>query len=136
MSSCSNIAAFKLELLPFIKVVFISFNESPLKMMKNIFPFMLKTLFVLKIFKFLYWLFGYVEKRFDKKANANFKIYDVTVIPTKIIIHIYFLITHEIKTTRQRNFVNEWNITWQIFFLKNYTQNVMEKLVPDTLTKK
>ena len=75
--------------------------------MKNIFPFMLKTLFVLEIFKFLYWLFGYVEKRFDKKANANFKVYDVTAIPKKIIIHIYFLITHEVKTNRQRNFVNE-----------------------------
>ena len=38
---------------------------------------MWKALFVLKIFKFLYWLFGYIEKRFDKKAKVNFKIYDV-----------------------------------------------------------
>ena len=38
--------------------------ESPLKM-KNAFYFTLKTLFLLKIFKFLSWLFGYVEKRLD-----------------------------------------------------------------------
>ena len=35
-------------------------TESPLKMMKNAFYFTLKALFVLKIFKFLPWLFGYV----------------------------------------------------------------------------
>ena len=37
-------------------------TESPLKMMKNAFYFTLKALFVLKIFKFLSWLFDYVEK--------------------------------------------------------------------------
>ena len=52
-------------------------TESPFKMMKNAFYFMLKALFVLQIFKFLSWLFGYVEKRYDKKVNLNPKIYDV-----------------------------------------------------------
>ena len=46
--------------------------------MKNAFYFMLKPLFVLEIFKFLFWRFGYVEKRLHKKAKVNFKIYDVT----------------------------------------------------------
>ena len=46
--------------------------------MKNAFCFMLKAFFVLEISKFLYWLFGYVEKRNDKKVKVNFKIYDVT----------------------------------------------------------
>ena len=35
------------------KKIFICFNESPLKMMKNAFYFILKVLFVLKILKFL-----------------------------------------------------------------------------------
>ena len=35
------------------KICFICFYESPLKMMKNTFYFILKALFVLKIFKFL-----------------------------------------------------------------------------------
>ena len=46
--------------------------------MKNVFYFMLKALFVLEIFKFLSWRFGYAIKRLDKKANVSFKIYDVT----------------------------------------------------------
>ena len=49
-------------------------TESPLKMMKNAFYFILKALGVLKTFKFLSLLFGHVEKRLD----FNFKIYDVT----------------------------------------------------------
>ena len=40
-------------------------TETPLKMMKNVFYFTLKALFVLKIFKFLSWLFGHLEKRLD-----------------------------------------------------------------------
>ena len=47
-------------------------------MMKNAFYFILKALFVLKIFKFLSWLFGHVGKRPDWKDEVNFKIYDVT----------------------------------------------------------
>ena len=44
------------------KLLFISFNESSLKMMKNAFYFILKPLFVLKIFKFLSWHFVHVEE--------------------------------------------------------------------------
>ena len=40
-------------------------NEAPLKMMKNAFYFTSKVLFVLKIFKFLSWLFSHVAKRLD-----------------------------------------------------------------------
>ena len=43
-------------------IFIIGFNESPLKMMKNAFYFILKALFALKIFKLLSWLFGHVEK--------------------------------------------------------------------------
>ena len=51
---------FKVWLSPSQKC-FVSF-ESPLKKMKNAFYFIIKTLFVLQIFKFLSWLFGNVEK--------------------------------------------------------------------------
>ena len=46
-------------------------------MMKNAFYFTSKALFVLKIFKFLSWLFGHVAKRLDEKDKVNFKFYDV-----------------------------------------------------------
>ena len=55
-------------------------TESSLKITKNAFYFTLKALFVLKIFKFLSWLFGHVEKRLDYKAKVNFKIYDIIII--------------------------------------------------------
>ena len=44
------------------KRFFICFNDGPSKMMENTFYFILKALFVLKIFKCLSWLFGNVEK--------------------------------------------------------------------------
>ena len=52
--------------------------ESPLKMMKNDFYFTSKALFVLKIFKFLSWLFRHVVKWLDKKDKVDFKFYEVT----------------------------------------------------------
>ena len=39
--------------------------ESPLKKTKNALYFALQSLFVLKIFKLLFWPFGHVEKRLD-----------------------------------------------------------------------
>ena len=38
---------------------------------------------------FLSWLFGYVEKRFGKKAKVNFNFYDVTDSAKIIKIHIF-----------------------------------------------
>ena len=45
--------------------------------MKNAFYFILKVLFVLKIFTIFPDFFGYVEKRLDNKSKVNFKTYDV-----------------------------------------------------------
>ena len=42
--------------------------------------FTLKVTFVLEIFSFLSWRLGYVEKRLEKKAMVNFKIYEATGI--------------------------------------------------------
>ena len=52
--------------------------ESLLKMMKNAFCFTSKAFFVLKVFKCLSWIFGYVAKWLDKKDKVSFKLYDVT----------------------------------------------------------
>ena len=37
--------------------------------MKNAFYLTVKPLSVLEIFKFLFWIFGYVEKQLDEKAK-------------------------------------------------------------------
>ena len=65
-------------------------TESPLKLIKNDFYFVLKTLFVLKIFTFLSWLFGHVGKRLIKEAKINFRMYDTWYAGQQIItIHIF-----------------------------------------------
>ena len=46
--------------------------------MKYAFYFTLKAFSIIKIFKFLSWLFGHVEKWLDLKDKTNFKIYKVT----------------------------------------------------------
>ena len=45
--------------------------------MKNAFSFILKAIFVLKIFKFLFWLFGYAEKTGLIRKIVNCKIHGV-----------------------------------------------------------
>ena len=50
--------------------------------MESPFYVTLKVLFILKIFKFLIWLFGYVEKWLDQKDKVDFKIYDVATWET------------------------------------------------------
>ena len=67
----------KAEISPFKKDVFISFNEIPLKMMKNVIYLMLKVYVALEILKYLSWFFGFVEKQLHKKVKVNFRNYDV-----------------------------------------------------------
>ena len=47
-------------------------------MVKNGFYFIIKALFILKVFKFLSLIFGHVEKQFDKETKFNFELYGVT----------------------------------------------------------
>ena len=52
--------------------------ETPSKMMKNPFYFMLKAPYFLKIFKFLFCFFVHVAKQLDMKVKVNLKFYGVT----------------------------------------------------------
>ena len=47
-------------------------------MIKNAFYFTSKALLVLKISKFLSWIFGYVAEQLDEKDKVNLKFYEVT----------------------------------------------------------
>ena len=67
----NDIDWFKVGLPSSKKTCFICFNESPLEMMQNAICFILKALFVPKIFDFLYWFFDHVEK-------TACKSYDIT----------------------------------------------------------
>ena len=50
----------------------------PFKNEENAFYFTSRALFILKVFKFSFWLFGQVAKWLDKKDKVNFNFYDVT----------------------------------------------------------
>ena len=53
--------------------------------MKYVFNFTFRTIIVVKKFKFLFWLFGHVEKKIKiEKKKVNFKIYDVTTYATAL----------------------------------------------------
>ena len=97
--------------------------------MKNVFYFMLKALFVLEIFTFLSWLFGYTEKRLEKKVKVNSKIYNITDWTTNNYNTQYCPISQEVKTIR------EWNLVTRIehkvrkkFFKKSFKVNAQEIL--------
>ena len=64
-------------------------TESPLKIIKSLFYFMLKAIFIFKLFTFLAWLFGHVGKWVDKKGKVNFKF--MTSYTGKQIIEINIL---------------------------------------------
>ena len=61
--------------------------------------------------------FDHVEKRLDKKATDNFKIYDVIEWAT----NNDDALSLEVKIARQLNLVNEFNMR-NIFLGKSYTK--------------
>ena len=89
--------------------------------MKNDIYYTLKVLLVLKIFKFLYSLFGNIENQLDLKDQLNFRIYDVR---TWLIIAIHILINiSRSKTNQAMKFgqLIEYNLR-NIFHEKLYTK--------------
>ena len=101
--------------------------------MKNAFYYTLEAVLVLKIFKFLYSRFGNVEKRLDWKDQVNFRIYDVrTWLP--IVIHILINISSS-KANQAMKFVQLIEYNLRNIFVKNHTQNAVEKLFTDSFLK-
>ena len=81
---------------------------------------MFNALFVLEIFKFLSWLFGYVEKQLDKKAMANFKIYNIKNWARNNCNTHIAQIARSNQTIKSGQSV-EYNMR-NIFFEKSYTK--------------
>ena len=94
-TNISSFIIFKVGLSPSKKQFFTFFNEFSLKLMKNAFYFILKAFFVLKIFKFLPWIFGHVEKTaWLENGKVNFKIYvDTAWLMNSYNTHIVYYFT-------------------------------------------
>ena len=86
--------------------------------MLNDFYFTSKVPFVLKILKFLYWHFGHLAKRLNKKEKVNFKFYDVTAWYT----HILNISRSKGNLTMKCGQVIEFNMR-NIFLEKSYVKS-------------
>ena len=95
--------SFKVGLSPSKKNCFICFNKNRLKIMKNAFDFILKTLFILKLFKFSSWLFGHEEKMCWLERLAYFQnLWHGNLVNKQLQ---YTSISGKVKETRQWNLV-------------------------------
>ena len=74
-------------------------------MIKNAFYFILKSLFLFKMFRICPDFFGHVRKWLDKKAKVNFQIYDVATWE-KSNYNTYIAQHLKIKAIRKRILVS------------------------------
>ena len=125
--------SLKVGLSPSKKIYVICFIESPLRMMKNAFYLILKALVVLKIFKFLSWLFGHVEETAWLERDGWFQNSWRHNLFNKQSQYSYCPIFQEVKSTRESGQLIDYNKTSYIaiFFFKTYAENKAVRLVPD-----
>ena len=104
-------------------------TQNPLITTKNALYFTLKSLFILKIFKFLFWLFGLVEKRLIGKLRLISRFMTSQHGKQTLAIHILSNISIS-KGNQTMKFGQLVDMTWEIIFLKSDAKNVVEKLFP------
>ena len=78
------------------KKCFIYFMDGPSKILKNTFYFILKALFVFKIFNFCLKIWIMQKKRLHQKGKVDFKIYDAKKLVNKPLQYTYCPISHEV----------------------------------------
>ena len=102
-------------------------------MMKKDLYFMLKALFVLKIFIFLSRFFGDVGRLPDKKAEVSFKVNDITVWET-ITIHVLVNITKS-KGNQAMKFGQLIKYSLRFFFLEESDAKCGGEAIPRSFWK-
>ena len=113
----------------------LSIWEWPLKMMRNVFHFTLKAIFVLKIFKFLSWLFGQVKNSLIRKIRIISKFMTSQSGKQTIAIHILPNVTRS-KGNQEMKFHRLWEYNMRNIFLeKSYTKYGGET-IPRPFSKK
>ena len=114
---------FKIGLSASKKHFLICFNDSPSTMMKNGFYFILKALFVLKIFKFMSWLICHVEKRTWLEIFWDLWLHSLV---NKELQYAFRSLSHELKATRQWKFGPLIEYAKINIFFKNHSENGKE----------
>ena len=109
-------------------------TERPLQMLENSFFFVLKSLSVFKIFKFLSWLFRHVEKWLDWKYKFNFLSYDVTKREAnKCKTHIVQYLTKKSNQKMKFGQLMEYNMRY--IFLEKSCKKCGGEIFPDPSPK-
>ena len=94
-------------------------SESPLKMMKNAFYFNVQALFVLKIFKFLSWLFSHAGNSLCRKKRLISKLMASQSGKHTITIHI----TPDISKSKGNQAMKfDKHFSWKIIHKRSYSQ--------------
>ena len=111
----------------------------PFKIDEKCFYFTLKTLFVLKIFKFfanlIFGLFAHLEKRLNRKDKVNFKIYDLTTWKTNNGCK-YSLIPKKSKINQTINFSQLIEYNMRNIFLEKSFKKCGEETIPRSFFEK
>ena len=123
---------FAFGLSPFKRLVFICFNEGFLKMMKNVFDFMLKALLVLEIYKLLSWLLDYAKNGLIRNLTLISNFMTPRTGQQTSAIYIYIHIQPNISRRKGNQAMRlgqviEYSI--KILFLGNHAQNTVKKLI-------
>ena len=99
LKKCMLFTAYFKVTLTSQKICFICFNEIPLKVMKSAFCFILKALFVFKIFRLLFRLFGQKTALLERLGSfQNLRRHNLLNKPLQ---YTYCSISYEVKETRQ-----------------------------------
>ena len=99
--------------------------------MKNAFCFVLKALFVLKIFKFLYWFFDHTEKTAWLGTSSYFQNLWFYNLVNKQLQWTHCPIKSKGNQTKKFSQSIEYNK--RIIFLQNHAGNKAERLVPGVI---
>ena len=120
--------AFKVGLSPFKKKFVIYFIKSPLKVMRNVFYFILKDPSVLKILKFLSWIFGH--RGLIRKIRLTSKFMTSQLGSQAITIHTLPNISQS-KGTQTLKLDQLIKYNNKNIFLQKYAENEERRLVLD-----
>ena len=89
-------------------------------MIKNAFYFTSKALFILKIFEFLFLLYGGVAKWLDQNDKVTFEIYDVTAwLTDNCMTHIAYILRSKGNQTMTFSQLIDYDMK-NIFLEKSY----------------
>ena len=124
---------FKAYVRYFLSNFYFSPNDSPSKTMKNVFYFIKKALFILKIFKFLYFclsLFFFLPAIALKADPRKILKFVINCLNKNLITHFVWYLDKEIRCGIETLSIDR-ELNKEHVYPKNHAENVLQKLAPN-----